>query len=136
MPSSPRRPDRTAPAASRTGVCDGLREYVPHRGAARTLTLVTLIDSIGTGLYLAGAAIFFVRSIGLTPAQVGLGLSIAAAVGFATTVPISVLGDQLGPRRLLILSQLWRAACLLALVFVSGVAAFTVVAALMAIAEA
>jgi len=112
-----------------------LRGYIPHRGAGRTLALVTFIDSIGTGLFLAGAAIFFVRSIGLTAAQVGLGLSVGGAVGFATTMPIGVLADRLGPRRLLVLFQLWRAACLLALVFVSGVVSFTVVAALMAIAE-
>jgi MFS family permease len=114
---------------------DRLRGYIPDRGAGRALALVTFIDSIGTGLFLAGAAIFFVRSIGLTPAQVGLGLSAGGAVGFATTVPIGVLGDRLGPRRLLVVFQLWRAACLVALVFVSGVVSFTVVAALMAIAE-
>jgi hypothetical protein len=114
---------------------DRLRGYIPDRGAGRTLALVTFIDSIGTGLFLAGAAIFFVRSIGLTAAQAGLGLSVGGAVGFATTVPIGVLGDRLGPRPLLVCFQLWRAACLVALVFVSGVVWFTVVAALMAIAE-
>lgn len=114
---------------------DRLRGYLPGRGAGRTLALVTFIDSIGTGLFLTGAAIFFVRSIGLTGAQIGLGLSAGGAVGFATTVPIGVLGDRLGPRRLLAGFQLWRAACLVALVFVSDVVSFTVVAALMAIAE-
>lgn len=114
---------------------DRLRGYIPSRGAGRTLALVTFIDSIGTGLFLAGAAIFFVRSIGLTAAQAGVGLSVAGAVGFATTVPIGVLGDRLGARRLLVLFQLWRAACLVALLFVSDVVSFTVVAALMAIAE-
>ena len=131
--SSPQPPDRGAPHVT---IGDRLREYIPGRGAGRTLVLVTLIDSIGTGLFLAGAAVVFIRSIGLTPAQVGLGLSVGGAVGLATTVPIGVLGDRLGPRRLLVLFQLWRAACLVALVFVSGVVSFTVVAALMAIAEA
>jgi MFS family permease len=112
-----------------------LRRYVPDRGAGRALALVTFIDSVGTGLFLAGAAVFYVRVIGLTAPQVGLSLSVAGAAGFATTVPIGVLGDRLGPRRLLVLLQLWRAACMVALVFVTGVVAFTVVAALMTIAE-
>src|SRR5215831_17409263 len=116
-------------------VGDRLRRYIPDRGAGRTLALVAFIDSIGTGLFLAGAAIFYVRSIGLTAAQVGLGLSVGGAVGLATTVPAGALGDRLGPRRLLVLLQLWRAACLVALTVVSGVVSFTVVAALMAIAE-
>jgi hypothetical protein len=115
---------------------DRLAGYVPARGAARALAVVTLIDSVGTGLFLAGAAIFFVRAIGLTAVQIGLGLSVGAAVGLLTTVPIGVLGDRLGPRRLLVLVQLWRAACLVALVFVADAVSFTVVAALMAIAEA
>jgi MFS family permease len=147
MPSSPRRPDRAPPGAA--PVTAGLSKTpmtltligrrlgcrIPGRGAGRTLALVTLIDSIGTGLFLTSAAIFFVRSIGLTAAQVGVGLSVGGAVGFATTLPIGVLGDRLGPRRLLVLCQLWRAGCLVALVFVSGAAAFTAVAAAMAIAE-
>lgn len=62
-----------------------LREYIPDRGAGRTLAIVAVIDSTGTGLFLAGAAIFFIRAIGLSAAQVGLGLSIGGAVGFATT---------------------------------------------------
>src|SRR5580704_553354 len=131
--SSPQRPDRGAPHVT---IGDRLREYIPGRDAGRPLVLVTFIDSIGTGLFLAGAAVVFVRSIGLTPVQVGLGLSVGGAVGLATTVPIGVLGDRLGPRRLLVLFQLWRAACLVALVFVSGVVSFTAVAALMAVAEA
>ena len=78
-------------ALTLSSTADRLRGYIPDRGAGRTLALATFIDATGTGLFLAGAAIFFVRSIGLTAAQVGLGLSVGAAVGFATTVPIGVL---------------------------------------------
>lgn len=109
--------------------------YVPDRGAPRRLALVTLVDAMGTGLFLAGAVLFFVRTIGLAPAQVGLGLSIAGAVAFVTTVPLGVVGDRLGPRRLLVLVQLWHAACLVALVFVSDIVWFTVVASLLSIAD-
>jgi MFS transporter len=112
-----------------------LRAYVPDRGAGRSLALMALIDSIGTGLFLAGAAIFFIRFIGLTTVEVGLGLSVGGAVGLVTVVPAGVLGDRVGPRRLLVLLQLWRAAVVVSMLFVSDVVSFTVVASLLAIAD-
>lgn len=118
------------------GVSARWRTYVPDRGPARTLAIVALVDSVGTGFFMAGAAIFFVRSIGLTIAQVGLGLSLASAAGFLTAVPIGVLGDRFGARRVLAVLQVWRAACFGALLLVSGFGSFVVVAGLLAIADA
>jgi hypothetical protein len=112
-----------------------LQAYVPDRGAARSLALITLIDSTGTGLFLAGAAIFFTRFTGLTAAQVGLGLSVGGAVGFATTVPLGVLGGRIGAHRLLVLLQLWRAASVIALLFVDDAVSFSVVVSLLAMAD-
>ncbi|MCX4628621.1 MFS transporter [Streptomyces sp. NBC_01443] len=113
-----------------------LRDYVPATAAGRTFALTSLISATGTGLFLAGSAVFFVRSVGLSSEQVGVGLAAAAAVGFLTTVPIGALGDRIGVHRTLIGLQLWRAAWFVVLAFVEGPVAFTVVASCLAMAEA
>ncbi|WP_422770035.1 MFS transporter [Plantactinospora sp. WMMC1484] len=101
----------------------------------RVFVVVALVDSIGTGMFLAGSTIFFVRSVGLTPAQVGLGLAVAGAVGFVSAVPIGALADRLGSRQVLVAVQLWRAASQVGLAFAAGPLAFTVLASCLAVAD-
>lgn len=112
-----------------------IRDYVPATAAGRTFALTALISSIGTGLFLAGSTVFFIRYVGLSNAQIGLGLATAAVFGFLATVPVGALGDRFGPLRALIGAQLWRACCFVGLCFVSGPIGFTVVASCMAMAE-
>src|ERR1700749_1842695 len=94
-----------------------------------------MIDSIGTGLFLASAAVFYVRFPGLTSTEVGLGLSIAGAVGFATTVPVGTLADRVGARLMLVCAQLWRCCAVIALLFVSDPLAFAAAASMLAIGD-
>ncbi|MFJ5832952.1 MFS transporter [Streptomyces sp. NPDC093089] len=110
-------------------------DYVPATPAGRTFALTALISSVGTGLFLAGSTVFFIRYVGLSNAQIGLGLAVAACFGFLATVPVGVIGDRFGPHRTLIGAQLWRAGCFVGLVFVDGPLAFVVVASCMAAAE-
>ncbi|TGN75602.1 MFS transporter [Streptomyces bauhiniae] len=112
------------------------REYIPATAAGRSFAVTSLINAIGTGLYLAGSAVFFVRSVGLTAAQVGLGLAVSGVVGFLTTVPIGALADRFGARPTLVVLQLWRAGGFVALAFAEGMVSFTVVSCCLAAAEA
>ncbi|WP_329455137.1 MFS transporter [Streptomyces sp. NBC_01497] len=112
------------------------REYLPSTPAGRTFAVTSLINAVGTGLYLAGSAVFFVRSVGLTTAEVGFGLAISGIVGFLTTVPIGALAERFGARHTLIVLQLWRAGWFVALTFVHGVVGFTLVSSCLAAAEA
>ncbi|MFD8599626.1 MFS transporter [Kitasatospora sp. NPDC059646] len=112
------------------------KEYVPATPAGRSFAVTSLINAIGTGLYLAGSAVFFVRSVGLTNAQVGLGLAVSGVVGFLTTVPIGALADRFGAKPTLVLLQLWRAGGFVALAFAEGMVSFTVVSCCLAAAEA
>ncbi|MGW6391715.1 MFS transporter [Streptomyces sp. NPDC055103] len=112
------------------------KEYIPATPAGRSFAITSLINAIGTGLYLAGSAVFFVRSVGLTTAQVGLGLALSGVVGFLTTVPIGALADRFGAKPTLVALQLWRAGGFVALAFAQGMVSFTVVSCCLAAAEA
>ncbi|HEY5835764.1 MFS transporter [Streptomyces sp.] len=111
------------------------REYVPATAAGRTFALTALISSVGTGLYLAGSTVFFVHSVGLTNAQVGIGLAVAAVFGFLATVPIGMVADRIGPHRTLIATQMWQTGCFVGLAFVHGPAGFTVVSSCLVAAQ-
>lgn len=112
-----------------------LRDYLPDSPAGRIFAFSMLISSFGTGMFLAGATVFFIRTAGLTEVQLGLGLGIAAFAGLAATVPIGWVADRAGAKRTLILMVLWRALCFIGLAFVQGPVAFTVVASCQAAAQ-
>ncbi|MEU0603170.1 MFS transporter, partial [Streptomyces sp. NPDC006393] len=103
--------------------------------AGRVFAVVSLLDSLGTGLYLAGGTVYFVQGVGLTPAQLGLGLALAGGAGFLATVPVGLLADRCGARPVLIGLQLWLAAAFAALAFVRGPLAFAAVCCLVTMAE-
>lgn len=70
-------------------------------GPARSITLLHLLDSIGGGVFLASAIIYFVRVADLPADQVGIALSCAGLAGFLCSVPIGRLADRVGARPLL-----------------------------------
>ncbi len=86
--------------------------------------VVTITDSVGTGLYLSGSVVYFVRGIGLSSVHVGIGLTLAGLAGFLASVPLGMLGDRVGAKRLLIVLQLWRAIMLVLLSFATNFADF------------
>ncbi|MFJ3303925.1 MFS transporter [Streptomyces sp. NPDC086549] len=96
---------------------------------------IGLIDATGTGLYLAGSALFFTTVVGLTTAQVGIGLSVAGVLGLAAQPVIGWLADRWTPRRLLTLLNLYRAVGFTAYVFADGFTSFLIIAALLGVGE-
>ncbi|MDG4834254.1 MFS transporter [Solwaraspora sp. WMMD1047] len=105
-----------------------LRAYVPATPSARTLMVVTITDAVGGGLYLSGSVIYFVDGIGLPAGSVGAALTVAGLAGFLASVPLGMLGDRIGTKRLLIGLQAWRALMLVALSFVTGLPGFLLAA--------
>ena len=94
---------------------------------SRLLAFIGLIDAIGTGLYIAGFAVFFTRSGGLSAAEVGVGFTLASACGLVTLTPIGMLADRIGPRAASILLHYWRGVGFVAFAFVHDFATFLVV---------
>ncbi|HYQ66422.1 MFS transporter [Actinophytocola sp.] len=100
---------------------------------SRLLVFVGLVDAIGTGLYIAGFAVFFTRSAGLSATEVGVGLTVANACGLVAMTPIGMLADRIGPRAASILLHYWRAAGFAAFAFVDDFVGFLVVSCVVGI---
>lgn len=99
------------------------------------MALADLVGALGWGGFVAGSAVFFTRSVGLSPAQVGAGLSAAGAAGFAVAVPGGRLIDRLGPRRVIVAAALASIALFVSYAFVHGFWSFLPVVLLLGAAS-
>ncbi len=72
----------------------------------------SILFAVGEGFFLTGSAVFFTHIVGLSAAQVGLGLTIAGVVTFFFAVPLGRLADRVGPKRMWALGALRRGAAL------------------------
>ncbi len=99
---------------------------VPEDPAGRSLVVVALVDSVGTGFFIAGSALFLTRGLGLDARSVGIGLAIANGVGFLATVPLGMLSDRIGARRTLAVMYAWHALWMAALPFAGSFVSFVV----------
>ncbi|TDC33315.1 MFS transporter [Kribbella albertanoniae] len=103
-------------------------KFLPPAGAPRDLAMAQLANSVGDGAFVVTSALFFTRVVGLSEAQVGLGLTIAWLVGFLTGVPLGNLADRKGPRMVAILLALSTAVSVAAFLFVRSFPLFLVAA--------
>ena len=84
-------------------VRDRAPEPVPGRpdapaAAVRALTLAVTCSAVGDGSFYVTSTIFFTRVLGLSPARVGLALSLAWGAGFVLSAPLGHLADRVGLR--------------------------------------
>jgi MFS family permease len=96
----------------------------------------TLVNSFGNGAYLTTSALFLTRVVGLTPAEVAIGLSSAALAGVALTTPMGYLVDRRGPRGLQVAALITLAATFAAMTLVRGLWSFTLLACVIAVGDA
>lgn len=102
--------------------------FLPPAGTARNLAFAQLANSVGDGAFIVTSALFFTRVVGLSTAQVGLGLTIAWLVGFLTGVPLGNLADRKGPRGVAILLALSTAVSVGSFLFVRSFPLFLIAA--------
>lgn len=108
---------------------------VPETSAGRQLVAVAIVDSIGTGFYIAGSAVFLTRGLGLPADQVGVGIAVANLIGFALTVPLGMLSDRLGPKGMLSVMYAWHALWMAVLPFAPSFLWFVVAFTMVTIAD-
>ncbi|MFI0421420.1 MFS transporter [Spongiactinospora sp. 9N601] len=113
-----------------------MNRILPPAGPPRVLALAQLVNSLGDGAYYACSALFFTRIVGLSPTQVGLGLTLAWGTGMLAGVPMGHLADRWGPRRTALLLALLTAAALSAFLVVRSFPAFLVAACAYACCQA
>lgn len=111
------------------------RDYLPEGREATVFVLVMLVSAVGLGLFLSGAVLYYTTIIGLSNAQVGTGLAVAAVAGLLCVVPIGAVADRVGARNTLVALMVWRGAWFAALAAVDGPAGFVVAAVGLAVAE-
>ncbi|KRA30064.1 MULTISPECIES: MFS transporter [unclassified Nocardioides] len=90
----------------------------------RRLSAQSVLSAFGDGVFLTGSAVFFTQIVGLTAAQVGLGLTIAGVVTFFLAVPLGKLSDRYGARRVWAVASLVEALLYVAWLAVGGLATF------------
>ncbi|WP_149183689.1 MFS transporter [Streptomyces sp. TRM49041] len=91
--------------------------FLPPPGPARLLTVITMVMSLGQGLWMALSAIYAVTVLRLTPGQLGISVSVAAAIVLVFSIPLGHLADRSGPRTVQMWSFLILAALTVGLVF-------------------
>ena len=75
-----------------------LRRFAPPSPLAGRLSVQSLLFAIGEGTFMTGSAVFFTQVVGLSAAQVGLGLTIAGVAAFIAAYPMGRLVDRIGPK--------------------------------------
>lgn len=96
----------------------------------RHLAWITLVNSIGTGLFMTMSPLFFTRVLGLTVAQVGFGLTVAGCCGVASSMPAGWAADRWGSKRVLNILLLSQAVGMAAYPLVRGFPSFLVLASI------
>ena len=112
-----------------------LAGIIPPTKLERDLALQSVLSAFATGSFLTGTAVFFTQIVGLTGSQIGLGLSAAALVTLALSIPLGRLSDRVGANRLWMISAFVEALLYLAWPLASGFTSFVVLLAVLASVE-
>jgi MFS family permease len=82
------------------------RRQLPPSPLARSLSVQSILFAVGEGTFITGSAVFFTQIVGLSAAQVGIGLTVAGLVSFFFAVPAGKLADRVGTKRIWAISAL------------------------------
>jgi MFS-type transporter involved in bile tolerance (Atg22 family) len=93
-----------------------------------------MVMSLGQGLWMALGAIYAVTFLHLTPSQLGISVSVAAATALAVSVPLGHMADRTGPRTVQMWSFLVLTPLTVTLLFVSDFWPYLIVVSAQAIA--
>jgi MFS family permease len=105
-----------------------LSRVLPPPGPPAVLAWGQLTNSVGDGAYYVCSVLYFTRIVGLSPTQIGLGLTIGWAVGFVAGVPLGHLADRFGVRGTAVLLAIGTGAAVGSFLFIRSFPLFIVAA--------
>jgi hypothetical protein len=105
-----------------------IERNLPPAGPLRRLAAGTLASAVGNGAWYTSWALFLTRHVGLSPGQLGIGMTAAGAVGLLAATPLGRLADRAGPRETYAMLLAIQALAALAYFGVGGFASFVAVA--------
>ncbi len=108
-----------------------ISRILPPTKLERDLALQCVLSAFATGSFLTGTAVFFTQIVGLTGAQVGLGMSIAGVVTLLLSLPLGRLSDHVGAKPLWAVGALVEAVLYFAWPLVGGMGSFILLLALL-----
>ncbi|KOV32504.1 hypothetical protein ADK60_13785 [Streptomyces sp. XY431] len=90
--------------AGSTGNTPGLLgRLIPADALRRRLLAIRFAEATGKGVFLSGSIVYFTLHVGLTAAEVGIGLSLAGFAGLLSSVLFGMIADRMRKRTLLFL---------------------------------
>ncbi|NYG54126.1 MFS transporter [Nocardioides perillae] len=108
---------------------------LPQSGLERDLAVQCVLSAFATGSFLTGTAVFFTQVVGLSGAQVGLGLSASAAVALLLQLPAGRLADRVGAKTLWVVASAVEAALYFAWPLIGGMVGFVAMLSVLAVFE-
>ncbi len=108
---------------------------LPDDPIARRLSLQSILFALGDGVFTTGNAVYFTQIVGLSAAQVGLGLSLSGLVVLALSVPMGKLADRFGARRMWAVGAALEALLYVSYPLIHGFAAFVALLTVFSLVE-
>lgn len=108
-----------------------LSRFAPPSPLAGRLSVQSLLFALGEGTFMTGSAVFFTQVVGLSAAQVGLGLTLAGIAGFLAAYPMGRIVDRIGPKHSWAISAAGQACMFAVWPFIEGFEGYLAMAIVM-----
>jgi MFS family permease len=109
--------------------------FLPPTPLARRLSMQSILFAFGEGAFLTGSAVFFTQIVGLSAAQVGLGLTFSGIASFCLAVPLGKITDRVGAQRMWALAAAGEACLYAVWPFIGGFATFALMMVLLGLVD-
>lgn len=112
-----------------------IRTLVRQDPTLRRLLTVTLVDTLGRGAFFTLTSLYLITIVGIPAVAVGLGLTVAGAVGVASSLVFGHLADRLSARRMLVWLHLVQGLALISYVLVHDLPTLIATASVVTLAQ-